>query len=320
MVLDPRASPEKPRTTQQAVLLPRPGSLGDAFLGVIALVALIGGGFLLSGGSGRTVEFLAATGFVALAYGASWRAGRLVAAGGVLVFLALEFRYDRLDGTHYWEEALFATAIGGSALAAAYVRLTADERRVGLLDAQAALDHFEETAATGIGIRNLPPLEYELERARRHTHQVSLLVLRLDGLDDLEAHTDEETLQELHDLVDRILVRQLRSTDIAFRDDSAEHWVILPHTTPLDARGTGERLRLALATEPVDAGPARAFTPTISIGIASFPADGTTNDEVVRAVRSAYAHAVELGGNRSVLYSASESSPPGWALTVEAAL
>lgn len=320
---EPMVPPSSPSadvrsTAEQAALLPRPGSVGDAFLGLLVLLALLGAGFLLAGGAGRAVELLAATAAMAAGYTASWRAGRFIAVGGIVAFLALELRYGRLDSRHYWIDALFAAAIGCGVLAAAYIRLTGEQRRIGLLDAQAALEARDAAESTGIGVRGLPPLDYELERARRHNHQVSLLVLRLDDVEDVEVRFGGAGLHTVHERIERVLARQLRATDVALRDGRFDHWVILPQTPAFDARVAAERLRLALAAESVEFAPGELMNLSIAVGIASFPDDGATNDEVVKAARRAYGRALELGGNRSVLHSAVEHAPPGWALTADA--
>ena len=314
--LTPHDPPDRLATSEQAALLPRPGSLGDAFLALLVLIAVLGAGFIVAGGGGRAVELLVAIAAVAVAYLASRRAGLPVAIVGIVAYLALEWHYGRLDGGHYWQEAIFAVAIGLAVLAAVHIRLTSEERRIGLLDARAALE-ARDAAGAGLGPRGLPPLEFELERARRHNHQLSLLVLRADNADDIEVRFGDDGLRVVLERITQTLARSLRATDVVLRDGRVDHWVILPQAAPLDGRAGAERVRLAVAAERIEFGPGELVDLSVSIGVASFPDDGTTYDDIVSAARLAFEHALELGGNRSVLHSAAGATPRGWALTGE---
>ena len=256
---------------------------------------------------------------VAAAYFTSRRAGRLLAPAGLVAYLVLEWHYGRLDGRHYWEDALFAVVIALSALAASHLRLTNEQRRIGLIDARAVLEERAGVSGGVVGIRGLPPLEYELERARRHNHQVSLLVIRADGADEVELRYGDGGLRLVNERILQILARSLRATDVPVRNGRLDHWVILPQATSLDARAAAERVRLAAGIERIEFSPGELMNMSISIGIASFPDDGTTNDDVVQAARRAFAGALELGGNHSVLHSGAAEMPPGWALTGEPA-
>ena len=312
----PHAQPDRVATSEQAALLPRPGSLGDAFLALLVLVAVLGAGFLVAGGDGRAVELVVALAFVAAGYLASRRAGLPVAIAGIAAFLVLEWHYGRFDGGHYWQQAIFSAAIGLAVLAAVHIRLTSEERRVGLLDARAALE-ARDAADGGLGARGLPPLEFELERARRHNQHLSLLVLRADDADDIEVRYGEDGLRAVLARVSELLSRSLRATDVPMRDGRSGHRVILPQAAPLDARVAAERVRLAIGAERIEFAPGELIDLSVSIGIASFPDDGTTGDDIVHAARLALDRAVALGGNRSVLHSTAGPAPQGWALTGE---
>ncbi len=301
-------------TSEQALLLPRPGSLGDAVVALLGLFVVLGSGFLLAGGRGRAIEFLAVTAVIAAGYTTSWRLGRVAAAGGVALYLCLEAYYGRLDGGHYWQDAIFATATGVAVLCAAHVRLTSDQRRVALADARDAL---EAEAGARVGARALPPLEYEIERARRHTHEVSLLVVAADDVDDVELRFGDEGIEAVATRLSEVVVRQLRATDVPLREGRTGYWIVLPQTPALDARAAAERVRLSVAAEQLAFAPGELVDLSVSVGVATFPDDGTTNEELVGAARGALGRAVELGGNRSVMSSRSADVPPGWSAGAE---
>ena len=48
--------------------------------------------------------------------------------------------------------------------------------------------------------------------------------------------------------------------------------------------------------------------------LASFPNDGLSAAELVSAADKALARSIELGGNRTVLFSVPRNAPPGWGL------
>ena len=97
---------------------------------------------------------------------------------------------------------------------------------------------------------------------------------------------------------------QIRATDLAVRRGAHDFWLVLPETPDRAARVVGERLRLELGTREL----------ALAIGIASFPNDGLSAAELVSAADKALARSIELGGNRTVLFSVPRNAPPGWGL------
>jgi hypothetical protein len=56
---------------------------------------------------------------------------------------------------------------------------------------------------------------------------------------------------------------------------------------------------------------------SVTIGVATFPDDALTNDDLVTAARRAFGAGLELGGNRTVLASVPEGAPAGWGIPRE---
>jgi PleD family two-component response regulator len=84
--------------------------------------------------------------------------------------------------------------------------------------------------------------------------------------------------------------------------------VLLPHTTLEGALAAGERLRAAVAREPVRAG-AADLRVTASAGLAAFQERGTIFfDSVLKAAEGALAEALTRGGDR--LCVAGPPAPP----------
>jgi len=86
---------------------------------------------------------------------------------------------------------------------------------------------------------------------------------------------------------------QLRATDYAFRHRASTFALMLAETTSEGARGAAERIRLFLPLRTRGVGGREI---TISLGVATFPEDATTNEERVRLAERALERAAKRGG------------------------
>lgn len=120
-------------------------------------------------------------------------------------------------------------------------------------------------------------LAKELNRARRYRQTFSLVFI---DLDNFKAVNDEHG----HDVGDRVLSSfggevqtLLRKEDFAARYGGEEFVVVLPHTDTEGARRFAQRLSSGLGAVDLPAG----IRVTYSGGIATFPAHGTSEAELV---------------------------------------
>ncbi|MCI0585288.1 MAG: GGDEF domain-containing protein [Planctomycetes bacterium] len=144
-------------------------------------------------------------------------------------------------------------------------------------------------------------LTVEFARARRYEYPLSLLLLRVDGL---------ETLRDLHGHRARDLVRERamglvrresRSCDFLGRFPDDRLLVVLPHTDLDGAHALAERVRAALAALEVDVEGGRPFRATASLGVACYRDRNTLfYDALVFAAEEGLREAASLGGNRVV--------------------
>jgi len=98
-----------------------------------------------------------------------------------------------------------------------------------------------------------------------------------------------------------VLHQQLRSTDIAARFGGEEFVVVLPETSQPRAVQLADRVRRAVAERAFECG--RGVGPvhvTISIGVAAFPADASTDLELLEVADAAVYDAKARGRNRVV--------------------
>jgi len=165
----------------------------------------------------------------------------------------------------------------------------------------------------------------EIARARRHGRVVSLLFIDVDNFknyNDTSGHpAGDELLRTLAKLISSTSRREDfparggpsednqqpqhpggRESDITARYGGEEFVVMLPETPKSGALVRAERLRSSVEGHPF---PHREKQPlgtlTISIGIATFPDDGDSRDEVLEAADQALLKAKREGRNRVLL-------------------
>jgi diguanylate cyclase (GGDEF)-like protein len=151
-------------------------------------------------------------------------------------------------------------------------------------------------------------LESEMLRASRYSQPVSLIILDLDSFkeyNDKWGHpAGDVRLREIADL----LRANVREPDVAARYGGEEFAVILPNTSKGGAIRLAERLRRSAEECAPDRNGSHAPIAgyTISLGVATYPEDATSLEELLLAADNAELTAKRLGKNR--LYAANTSS------------
>jgi diguanylate cyclase (GGDEF)-like protein len=133
--------------------------------------------------------------------------------------------------------------------------------------------HFDEVAPKA------------LAHARRYDEPVSLLIVDGDdfkGINDRFSHLEGDRVLKL---MGETIGAEVRAADIACRFGGDEFVVLLPRTEADEARALGERFQVRLRESCAFASPPYPWgTITVTIGIASYPADGDfgTIEDLVR--------------------------------------
>ena len=142
-------------------------------------------------------------------------------------------------------------------------------------------------------------LEEELERARCRDGELSVLFVDLDRF---KAHNDalghkagDEALRR----VARILEDCSRSIDLVARYGGDEFVLVLVDSGAPGASDVAERVRESVAAAGADGAPPL----TVSIGIASFPADARTKDELLDKADWALHAAKRAGRDRTLRFA-----------------
>ena len=150
-------------------------------------------------------------------------------------------------------------------------------------------------------------LEAEMTRASRYKNPLSLIILDLDSFkeyNDKWGHpAGDVRLREIADL----LRANVREPDVAARYGGEEFAIILPSTPKEGAIKLAERLRQSAESSApyMNSTHSSISGYTISLGVATFPDDATSVEELLHAADNAELTAKRLGKNR--VYTANSS-------------
>jgi diguanylate cyclase (GGDEF)-like protein len=174
-------------------------------------------------------------------------------------------------------------------------RKKADERL-------AYLAHYDQL--TGLANRTLfrEKLERAISFAKRNGTEIAMLLLDLDSFKVANDTLGHDTGDDLLRTMSARLVHTARETDTLARLGGDEFAVIMHGVTEIDTvAGMAGRLSENLAL-PISIGE-RELTTTTSIGIALYPSDAKTIEELVKCADLAMYRAKERGRNNFQFYS-----------------
>jgi len=142
-------------------------------------------------------------------------------------------------------------------------------------------------------------IKQEIDRHARYRGMMSLVILDLDffkAYNDTQGHVAGDKILEL---IGQFISNSIRNSDLAFRYGGDEFAIILPQSASNDALVVAERVRGRIVAE-MDK---RDIKISASLGLASWPGDGVTQDEIVNAADRALYYAKEMGGNLTCVAS-----------------
>ena len=135
----------------------------------------------------------------------------------------------------------------------------------------------------------------EIGRHSRYGGVFSLIIFDLDSFKTYNDNNGHLAGDKLLGQISGIMKGIIRSSDQAFRYGGDEFAILFPQTTIDDAYQVAERVRKQVASE-VKTG----YAPlTISLGLASWPADGIGLNDIIAAADTALYQAKRSGGNQS---------------------
>jgi diguanylate cyclase (GGDEF)-like protein len=140
----------------------------------------------------------------------------------------------------------------------------------------------------------LKMIDQEIARSSRQNTSFSMLMLDLDFFKAFNDNYGHQAGDALLIEVGRCIINSIRAMDSAFRYGGEEFAILLPVTSPDEAMTAAERIRKAISQIDLP-GTGKI---TASIGISSFPDDGTVSDSIIARSDAALYLAKRTGRNR----------------------
>lgn len=205
----------------------------------------------------------------------------LIVDGRILGVLTVE--WPAAVSEAYATDAIVASTVAEQlALALSNIRLRAELQALAVRDPLTGLHNRRQLA------EHLPRT---IAHARRARTMVSVLLADVDHFKQFNDRFGHDAGDRVLKAVGGAISRSLREGDVAFRYGGEEFVAVLTDCGPDDALRWAERLRSAIGQAGAQADPEGRMPPiTCSVGVASFPGDGTSVDQLLGAAdRALYA-------------------------------
>ncbi len=144
----------------------------------------------------------------------------------------------------------------------------------------------------------LERLQGEIDRARRYGLNFSVMFIDIDNFKELNDSYGHQVGDKILAELATILKHWARSSDIVARYGGEEFVVLLPMTDKPRSVSAAERLRSRVQRHTFY----RRKKLTVSVGVASFPGDGDTVDQLLGRVDEALYMAKKTGRNRACAF------------------
>ena len=137
-------------------------------------------------------------------------------------------------------------------------------------------------------------------QAVRYDRPMSVLLIDCDNLKQINDERGHKAGDELLISLVKNVQGQLRHTDIHARQGGDEFVVLLPETPAAGALDVAERIRVAVEENALALSGKVVINTTVSIGVASYPGDGTTLDLLLAHADHNMYQAKSAGRNRVI--------------------
>jgi diguanylate cyclase (GGDEF)-like protein len=254
--------------------------------GLAAILVIIAVSYLASRGILRPISLLS-------------QGAKRVAAGDLDVYLPVSGRDEIADLTLAFNDMANKIREGRERLEAAHDELARTNE--GLKGANRAL----ETLSITDGLTSLfnhrhfqDIVARDLRKCEAQGRPLSLLLI---DIDQFKAFNDRWGHQEGDAALRRVaaqVVKGIRSTDMAFRYGGEELAVLMPSCAKAQAAELAEKVRVGVRDNAQRPGRLSSERLTVSVGVATFPEDGTTPRSLVDAADAALYAAKAEGRDR----------------------
>jgi len=146
-------------------------------------------------------------------------------------------------------------------------------------------------------------LSLEIKRSSRQRYPVTLILIDVDNFkhynDTLGHAAGDAFLKE----ISQIILARIREVDLAARYGGDEFAVVLPYAGKEDARHVAQRIHAAITSHNFLADPSRRLNRlTVSLGVAVFPNDAQTAEELIDAADQMLYKAKRNGKNQVYIF------------------
>ena len=235
-----------------------------------------------------------------------------------LIYLLSHLRFEFNEAKHHWKQIVahadaMQKRLGTSvdlrvALVSYFVEVNRRLKNPKIIE----LELFEQTQASAYrdeltGLWNFrlfrEYLSREIQTAERYNTALSLVMIDIDNFKNYNDQNGHEAGNEALATIARLLTESLRKADVAARYGGEEFALILPSTSKTGAHQVAERTWETIKKHSF---PHENTQPggklTVSIGIATYPADTREAGELVRCADRAMYVAKARGKNQIHLY------------------
>jgi diguanylate cyclase (GGDEF)-like protein len=148
-------------------------------------------------------------------------------------------------------------------------------------------------------------LKREIARVRRKKAPLGVIMMDLDHFKRFNDTYGHEAGDSLLETLGKFLETQVRQEDVACRYGGEEFVLILPEASPDVTQKRAEEIRQGVPQLQVSHRGRMLEMITVSLGVASFPEHGATEDDLLRAADDAMYQAKAEGRNRVVVAKSS---------------
>ncbi len=147
-------------------------------------------------------------------------------------------------------------------------------------------------------------LEEEMSKARRHKYPFSLAIINVDNFKQYNAAFGHAVGDEALKVLSRLLAAYVRTSDLVSREDGKDKFVLLlPYTEGENAKIPLERYMEAVSRYRFDDKNPNVNL-TVSVGVATFPQDAGSEQELMEKAEFSLRRAKVLGKNKIFTYPA----------------
>jgi diguanylate cyclase (GGDEF)-like protein/PAS domain S-box-containing protein len=221
----------------------------------------------------------------------------------------VEVELNRKDGSTIWAEvtATFLRDADGNPIGLLGISRDISERKRAEEERKRLHSELETRAITDslTGLYNhayfYQRLADEIDRSRRYGHRFALVMMDLDAFKHYNDSRGHQAGDAALRLVGECIQSAMRRSDLAFRYGGDEFVAILLNADVSKAQNIVRRINKRIATRLKEMGDSAGAWLGVSAGIACFPEDATTVDELVRMADAAMYDAKRLAWARGVM-------------------